>query len=284
MLYTEQIEQICAQKITQTTRLSGGMIGDVFRIVLRDGECIVAKISQNPDAALDIEGRMLRYLHQHTQLTIPQVIHSEKQLLLMTHIPNNGRMSNSGERETARQIAALHTLTNRQYGLEFDTLIGSLQQPNPLTDSWIKFFREHRILYMADLAHQEGRLPLDTRKNIDELAKRLEEFLHEPTQPSLIHGDLWGGNILARDGQLAGFIDPAIYFADPEIELAFGTLFGTFGPSFFEHYQQIHPIQQGFFEIRRDIYNIYPLLVHVRLFGGGYVHQVNTILKRFGAG
>jgi fructosamine-3-kinase len=93
---------------------------------------------------------------------------------------------------------------------------------------------------------------------------------------------MWGGNVLVNDGCIAGFIDPAIYYADPEIELAFSTLFSTFGEPFFRRYSEIRPIRPDFFEVRRDLYNLWPLLVHVRLFGGGYVRQVERILKSLG--
>src|SRR3546814_4637170 len=96
-----------------------------------------------------------------------------------------------------------------------------------------------------------------------------------------LHGDMWGGNVLARGGRIAAFVDPAIYHADPEIELAFSTLFGTYGEAFFRRYEALRPLRPGFFETRRDIYNLYPLLVHARLFGGSYVASVDRILGRF---
>jgi fructosamine-3-kinase len=91
---------------------------------------------------------------------------------------------------------------------------------------------------------------------------------------------MWGGNVLVRDGRIAGFVDPAIYFADPEIELAFSTLFSTFGEPFFRRYSEIRPLRPGFFEVRRDLYNLWPLLVHVRLFGGAYVASVERTLDK----
>ena len=93
---------------------------------------------------------------------------------------------------------------------------------------------------------------------------------------------MWGGNVLVKGGRIAGFVDPAIYYADPEIELAFSTLFSTFGDAFFARYAELRPLRPGFFEERCDIYNLYPLLVHVRLFGGGYVGSVSGTLSRFG--
>ena len=108
------------------------------------------------------------------------------------------------------------------------------------------------------------------------------DLLEEPEHPSLIHGDMWGGNILAESGRITGFLDPAIYFAHAEIELAFSTLFGTFGESFFRRYDEIRPIRPGFFEVRKDIYNLWHLLTHVRLFGAGYLPGIERVLSRHG--
>jgi fructosamine-3-kinase len=135
---------------------------------------------------------------------------------------------------------------------------------------------------MADEASNARRLPARTRSRIDALAGRLERWIDDDAKPSLIHGDLWGGNILSRDSRITGLIDPALYFADPEIELAFMTLFRSVGERFFRSYGERHKLRPGFFEARRDLYNLYPLLVHVRLFGGSYVAQVERTLDRFG--
>lgn len=145
----------------------------------------------------------------------------------------------------------------------------------------MEFFRDHRLLYMADEAHRAGRLPADVRRRIDTIAARLEEWIEEPDAPALVHGDMWTGNVLCGENGIAGFIDPAIYYGDAEIELAFSTLFGTFNDAFFSRYAELRPIRPGFFEIRRDLYNLYPLLVHVRLFGGSYVGSVARTLRRF---
>ncbi|HFE66189.1 MAG TPA: fructosamine kinase, partial [Chloroflexi bacterium] len=121
-----------------------------------------------------------------------------------------------------------------------------------------------------------------TLSRMERFCGHLDEWLAEPARPSLIHGDVWTTNVLAAGDRITGFVDPAIYFADPEIELAFTTLFGTFGQPFFRRYEEIRPLPPGFFDTRRDIYNLYPLLVHARLFGGGYGSSVESTLRRFG--
>src|SRR5215216_3749726 len=106
--------------------------------------------------------------------------------------------------------------------------------------------------------------------------------LSQPNPPVLIHGDVWSANVLARGDRITAFLDPAIYYADPEIELAFISLFDSFGHRFFDRYQEIRPIRDGFFEVRRDLYNLYPLLVHTYYFGDGYLGSVRNMLDRFG--
>ena len=177
----------------------------------------------------------------------------------------------------------LHGIAADACGHERDTLIGPLPQPNPWTDSWVEFFRDQRLLYMGRLALESGALAHNTYSRLETFCgSRLDTYIEEPVRPSLIHGDMWGGNVLCRDGRIAGFVDPAIYHADPEIELAFATLFGTYAEPFFRRYNEHRAIRTGFFEARRDIYNLYPLLVHTRLFGGHYASQVDGILRRFG--
>lgn len=277
----QQIENIIGQKITAATSLHGGMVGEVYRVQLENGDVVVAKVGDE-HAALDIEGRMLQYLRDHSRLPVPDVLHSEAHLLLMSFVVGTSSLTRPVQSDVGHHIAALHSITAAQFGLEFDTLIGSLHQPNTPTDRWLDFFREQRLLYMADVAVESGNLPSEIRHRIDKMARKLDNILDEPAQPALIHGDLWTTNMLARNGKITAFVDPAIYYGHPEIELAFATLFGSLGSAFFRAYGEHHPIKAGFFEERREVYNLYPLLVHVTLFGGGYVQGVDEVLKQFG--
>jgi len=275
------LARVTGSSVVRTAALGGGCIGDVRRVDLASGETIVAKFG-GPDSGLAIEGFMLRHLAEHSTLPVPEVLYADDTLLLMTWIETEGGITASAEAHAGELLADLHAITADAFGFERDTLIGSLRQPNPRGDRWLDFFRDHRLLYMADEARSARRLSNRLMDRIEKLAARLDRWIEEPAAPSLIHGDMWTGNVLCRDGRIAGFIDPAIYHADPEIELAFSTLFGTFGPAFFESYGRRRPLRPGFFEERRDLYNLYPLLVHVRLFGGGYVGSVERTLARFG--
>jgi fructosamine-3-kinase len=259
--------------------LGGGCISEVQRVELGDGRTIVAKLG-DPGGGLTLEATMLESLRA-TGWPVPAVLHAEQELLLLEHVDNDGRSGATGEYHAADLLARLHAAAQPDFGFEHDTVIAGLPQHNPPSDAWIPFFAEHRLLAMAARAHEAGRLPAEVRDRIEVLAGRLDRWLLEPAAPSLIHGDLWGGNVLFHRGRVAAFVDPACYRAHAEVELAFTTLFHTFGERFFDRYREQRPIPPGFFEVRRDLYNLYPLLVHVRLFGGGYVGSVQAILDRF---
>lgn len=262
--------------------LHGGNVGQVYRVVLADGRQCVAKIGTD-NARLDLEGAMLRYLDEHSDLPVPTVLYSSGSVLLLTFIEGVSLFSKQAEENAADLLAHLHSITTSQFGFDDDTLIGGLRQPNSFTANWLAFFREQRLLYMAAEAERVGNLTAVIRGRIEAFAAKLGDFLAPPTQPALLHGDVWTTNVLARGDRIAAFLDPAIYYGHPEIELAFITLFNTFGEAFFARYSEHHPIQPGFFSERRAIYNLYPLLVHVRLFGGQYVRAVDQTLRQFGA-
>lgn len=276
-----QIEHILNAKPTRVAPLVGGCIGDVYRIDLPGDQKVVAKVG-NGRHPLSLEGWMLTYLGDNTRLPVPDVLHSADDLLVMSFVEGDSHLTDPVQRHAADLLADLHSISADHFGFERDTLIGPLHQPNPATESWLDFFRDQRLLYMGDEARQAGRLPGRVYDRLVALCGKLDRWLLEPESPSLVHGDMWTTNVLAARGRVTGFLDPAIYFGHAEVELAFSTLFSTFGAPFFERYVQLRALQPGFFEERRDLYNLYPLLVHVRLFGGGYVGSVDRILARFG--
>ncbi len=226
---------------------------------------------------------MLDELARQSEFPVPRVHLAEPDLLAMDYVENDGGpITARVDRHAAELIAALHATPRPFFGYERDTLIGPLRQRNPRSEKWIPFFREHRLLAMAEAAEAEGRLPSAMLSRLERLGERLEEFLTEPAHPSLLHGDLWTGNVLVRGDRIAGFVDPAIYCGHPEIELAFTTMFDTFGEAFFEAYEALSPLEPGFHELRREIYNLYPTLVHLRLFGQSYLGGIERTLGHLG--
>jgi fructosamine-3-kinase len=281
-ILAEGIEASLGERLRSAWPMGGGCIGEVYRVELEDGTALVAKVDREGASHLEREAYMLRYLREKSDLPVPEVYHGSETLLLMEFVEGSSRFSEGAERHAAKLLSALHGITADSYGHERDTLIGSLNQPNPPMGSWIEFFRAHRLLYVANVAHEAGRLPSEDLTRIERLAGKLDDLIEEPERPSLIHGDVWSANVLANGDRISAFLDPAIYHADPEMELAFISLFNSFGKPFLERYAEIRPIRPGFFEVRRDLYNLYPLLVHVYFFGGGYLTSVQSILSRFG--
>ena len=274
-----RIRQALDCDFVKSVPLAGGCIGDVQAVDLSDGRCVVVKSGGHQ---LDLEAWMLKYLAARSPLPVPDVLHAEKDLLILSYIETDGAINAAAQQDAATHLARLHGVTGRHFGLERDTLIGGLPQPNSESSSWLKFFAEHRLLYMGRQALDAGCLPAPTFKRIEALCGFLGRWIDEPSSPALIHGDIWSGNILCHHGRITAFVDPAIYYADPEIELAFSTLYDTFSDVFFDRYQEHRPLAPGFFEERRDLYNLYPLLVHVHLFGRSYLSSVERILKKFG--
>lgn len=268
--------------VTAARPLSGGCVAEVLAVDLEDGRRLVVKAGR-PGDGLDLEGWMLDVLAGRAALPVPRVHLAADDLLVLDRLETGGPLGATAEIHAADLVAALHAVTADAFGLERDTLIGGLPQANPWTGDWIAFFGDHRLRAMARQAVDAGRLPGRLMDRVEALRARLGDWLPATETPRLLHGDLWTGNVLVGgDGRISGFIDPAVYYGAAEIELAFTTLFGTFGDAFFGRYQEHHPLAPGFFEERRDLYNLYPLLVHVRLFGGSYVGAVDRTLARYG--
>lgn len=259
--------------------LGGGCVAEVGMIILGDGRRLVVKALRPSDVAT--EAWMLTYLRRHSRLPVPGVLHAADGLLVVEHVDNDGqRVAPATDRHAADLLAELHAVTAVDFGLERDTLIGGLDQPNEPSTSWVEFFRDRRLVFMGRRALAAGGIGSDTFSRLERVAARVGEWIEEPPTPALLHGDVWSGNVLLRGGRIAAFVDPAIYFGHPEVELAFIALFSTFGDAFFARYRERGTLAAGFFELRCDIYNLYPLLVHAALFGSSYGARVDRIARR----
>jgi fructosamine-3-kinase len=169
----------------------------------------------------------------------------------------------------ARMLAALHRNTRAQHGWASDNWIGLAPQKNGWRDDWVSFYRDCRLLPQLERAGlvNEARPVLE----------RLEEFFSEPPKASLLHGDLWSGNAgFTPDGPV--IFDPAVYYGDREADLAMTELFGGFPREFYAAYEGESPLDEGY-SLRKHLYNLYHLLNHLNLFGGGYLAQVKETLS-----
>lgn len=178
------------------------------------------------------------------------------------------------------QLAALHRHSAPAFGLDLDNFIGGTPQHNGWLASWPMFFGERRLRPQLERAAAAGRLPTARRQALERLLTRLDQLLAGDGAPALIHGDLWGGNLVAAPGGAPALIDPAVSYSHREAELAYTELFGGFSPRFYAAYNAAWPIEPGYAE-RRELYNLYHLLNHLNLFGESYGAQVDAVLKRY---
>lgn len=198
--------------------------------------------------------------------------------IVMEHLALGGRAGAAGAAEAGRRLAALHRSTSEAFGWVRDNTIGSTPQPNAPDADWTTFFRERRLGFQLDLAARNGyggRLQREGERLLDAFPALID---HAP-RPALLHGDLWAGNLsYDRDGQPVVF-DPAVYYGDREADLAMTELFGGFGADFYAAYQDAWPLDAGY-RTRRTLYNLYHILNHLNLFGGGYLSQAEGMIGR----
>lgn len=272
--------------VTGSRPMRGGDIADVSCLTLADGRTVVAKRprADQPDTT-KTEAMMLTHLRATSALPVPELLYQAPGILVISHIAHAGISDAAAAAESvARHVAALHQVTAAKpgYGLSEDTVIGPLPQRNKIEKNWVSFFRDRRLLAMARSCANTSKFDAAFLNRIEALAQKLEGMIPAKPANSLLHGDLWSGNILIDGDRAVGFIDPAISYGHREMDLAFIKLMGGLDDTFFDAYHAALPIEPGFHEERCAIYQLWPLLVHVRLFGGGYVNQVATILDRFG--
>ncbi|TVR42404.1 MAG: hypothetical protein EA394_03555 [Bacteroidia bacterium] len=173
----------------------------------------------------------------------------------------------------------LHKPEDGRFGLDHDNYIGSLPQENTKHTDWISFFIIRRLEYQFKLARDNGRVGKEYTNLFESLYRYLPDFFPEE-EPSLLHGDLWNGNFMTGENGEPVIIDPAVYYGHRYMDLGMSKLFGGFGQSFYDRYGDVYPLDKSW-EKSMDIANLYPLMVHVNLFGGGYAGSVKTILQRF---
>ncbi|WP_417459736.1 fructosamine kinase family protein [Kordiimonas sp.] len=294
----KKLEKALGCGIKGSRPMHGGDIADVSLLTLQNGARVVAKRprADQPDTT-DTEALMLQHLKAHSSLPVPDILFHAPGILVLSHIPHAGPQDVAlASKSVAINVAQLHACVaesvsgfgrsaakgvTKPYGFKHDTYIGPLVQQNAVSASWVSFFRDRRLLAMAGSCQRTDKLSSSDYARVEKLALKLGDLIPDTPPASLLHGDLWAGNMLIDGDHAAGFIDPAISYGHNEMDLAFIDLMGGLDPVFFDAYNEHRPIEPGFHEERKSIYQLWPLLVHVRLFGGGYVAQVSRILEQF---
>ncbi len=260
--------------------VGGGSINQVYRISDSHHQYFLKLNQASKVAMFEAEARGLEEMAQTESIRVPKPlcwgsINTQSYIILEWMDLGYG---NAQTWETmGRQLAAMHqTVSSQGFGWCQNNTIGDTPQINPWTQDWGDFFAEHRIGYQLRLAHRRGgSFPLATR-----LLEAVPQLLaSHQTQPSLVHGDLWSGNAAVTTTGEPVILDPAVYYGDREVDLAMSELFGGFPPTFYQGYQSVSPLEQGY-EKRKVLYNLYHILNHFNLFGGSYRNQAEQMMKQ----
>ena len=248
-------------QVNSQTKLSGGFINEVFYIRSQRGRFVLKYNKNKNNDMFHYEKLGLTQLKE-ANIPVPQVFGCNGSSILLEYFSNNSKVSNVDFEKAGRHLAKLHTVTSDHFGLSYDNYIGHLPQSNKKTKSWVNFFWEYRI--NNQLPAIKKFFSKDDKKIWQKLETRLPSILdHDPT-PALIHGDLWRGNVIWSETG-PQFIDPAIYFSDPMLELAFSELYASFHPRFLAAYSEIAPLSKKYNDIKK-LYQIVPLLANANLY------------------
>ncbi len=233
--------------------------------------------------AIEAEANNIKYLNNLSFSFFPKVCFSNKKYLIITYLDNNGKLPNKTKNDLLDAITSMHLSKNKEFGFKFDTQIGGLKQINKETENWIEFFRDCRLGYVYNLINKSNSMNTSINLKIDYLLKNLENFIPKNPTSSLLHGDLWQGNILFKNQKFVGLIDPGSFYGHNELEVAYLRWFNPkfIGANFIEKYNESIKISEEYLKYE-PIYQLYYSLLNVYLWDRVYVNDVNRLLKEIG--
>lgn len=260
--------------------VSGGCINQGYAISDHQQTYFVKLNQASQVAMFEAEALGLEEMLETNSIRVPQPIcwgtSGNSGYIVLEWLEMGGSNSQSSQ-EMGRKLAAMHKATSRKgFGWTMNNTIGSTPQINTWTADWTEFYRQHRLAYQFQLARRRG----GSFPRQDELLAAIPELLagHD-VQPSLVHGDLWGGNAGCTAMGEPVIFDPATYYGDREVDIAMTELFGGFSAGFYQGYNEVFPLDAGY-EKRKTLYNLYHILNHFNLFGGGYASQANRMIDQ----
>ncbi|WP_345952463.1 fructosamine kinase family protein [Mucilaginibacter sp. PAMB04168] len=264
--------------------VSGGDINRAYCLRMHDGNMLMMKLNSNSayPNMFELESRGLDLIRNTHTIAVPNVVlqahYADHSFLLMEWIDST-KPSASTSALLGQQLAAMHRHTAARFGLGHDNYMGSLQQSNRMHNTWAEFFINERLQPMVQTAVNKQLLSNVDVKQFDRLYNIMSSLFEEEA-PALIHGDLWGGNYLIANNGMPFLIDPAVSYGNREFDIAMTTLFGGFDKPFYDAYNEGFPLAHAW-QQRLDLWNLYPLLLHLNLFGGGYLGQVKSCLQKY---
>lgn len=270
-------------EVRSVSSISGGSINQCFRLATSQGD-FFAKVNHANrfPKMFEAEQKGLELLKRGSSFRIPEVfgigVDGDYSVLVMEHL-NRGPAPESSLVAFGRTLAAMHQVTADTFGLDHDNYIGSLDQANTQHDDWASFYVEMRLQPLLGQAIQRGLLDQQDVPKVETMMTTIKRYF--PLEaPSLLHGDLWSGNyFFTQDGHPSIF-DPAVYYGHRYMDLGMMQLFGGFDDLVFEAYNEVYPLPENW-RVGTELANLYPVLVHVVLFGSGDVSQAKSILQKF---
>jgi fructosamine-3-kinase len=278
------LASVLGSGIASVRAIAGGDINRAYEVALAGGRRLFVKTNdRSPRGMFAAEARGLGWLGEARALRIPEVVAvaapEDPRQFLILELVATGRPARDFDERLGRGLAALHGHGAPGFGLDHDNFIGWLPQANAACQTWAEFYRARRLEAQLRRAADEGRASGRMRQGFERLFRVLDELCGPAEPPARLHGDLWGGNLLCDDRGGPCLIDPAVYGGHREIDLAMMRLFGGFGARVFDAYEEAWPLADGHHE-RVSLYQLYPLMVHVNLFGGSYIGSVEAALER----
>lgn len=264
--------------------VGGGSINDTYRLTLNVGKKFFLKINSSTSfpRLFEKEKSGLAFLAKQNCILTPAVqlegIIDDYQLLLLEWIEKGIRGENFWKK-FGEELARLHKMSHEQYGFWENNYMGSLPQMNSFADTWSDFFTRYRLQPQIELAISKGLLQKNHIAAFESLFRKIDSMF-DTEKASLLHGDLWSGNFMCNERSEPVLIDPAIYFGHRSMDLAMTTLFGGFDRVFYDSYNYHFPFPSNY-EEQWEICNLYPLLIHLNLFGSGYLGQIERTLRMF---
>lgn len=272
-------------KLVSARGLSGGDVNAASQVALADGRRVFVKTQARSFAGMfGREAQGLAWLAEARALRVPEVLavsdgEGGAPAFLALEWIEPGARGPRWHEQLGRGLARLHAAGAEGFGLPYDNWLATLPQANAALPSWPRFYAERRLVPLLARIARQGHVSRAVQRGIERVVAKADALCGPPEPPSRLHGDLWGGNALCDAGGEPVLIDPAVYGGHREVDLAMMRLFGGFSPRCFAAYEETHPLAPGH-EQRVALYQLYPLLAHVALFGAGYVGQLERALGR----
>lgn len=277
------ISERLEEEVVSTKPLSGGSISSAYLINTTKSQYFI-KVNCADDAIkmFHEEQKGLNAIESTNTIAVPHVqfvgTHNKKAFIVMDYVESI-RPTPSDYSRLGAELAKMHEVHSNEFGFFSDNFIGSLPQSNTLHNTWTEFYWSERILPQIQLALNAGLLTNEEVPSKEQFTELFDSFVKD-VKPSLLHGDLWGGNYLISNEATPYFIDPAVYYGHSMVDIAMSQLFGSFGSEFYNSYHKTIP-KSDHYDEQIDLYQLYFLLVHLNLFGKGYYSSVSNILKRY---